>query len=287
VPVLVPLPDLLSQNPPMTMSMSRDRLDRLSATARRSETPNGAGQLVWHEWGTGKPLVLLHGGAGSWRHWTRNIEPLARNRRVLVPDLPGLGESDLPPPGTDLPGIAATVAAGIATQLGGARYDLIGFSFGSVIAGHIAARHAAGLDSLTLLGAGALGLARRPVPLVSVRDRQGAERIDAHRENLARLMIADPARIDDEALAIQAWNSDHARYRSRNVVNPHSLRDALGAVHLPLTVIYGEHDAIVIPHMADRIAFFRARGTEPLVIPGAGHWVAFEAADAVNAALIG
>jgi pimeloyl-ACP methyl ester carboxylesterase len=120
-----------------------------------------------------------------------------------------------------------------------------------------------------------------------VRDRQGEDRIAAHRENLARLMIADPARIDDEALAIQAWNSDHARYRSRNVVNPHSLRDALEAVHLPLTVIYGEHDAIVIPHMADRIAFFRARGTEPLVIPGAGHWVAFEAADAVNAALIG
>jgi pimeloyl-ACP methyl ester carboxylesterase len=287
MPAPVPLPGVLSQNPPMTMSMSLDRLDRLSATARRSETPNGAGQLVWHEWGAGKPLVLLHGGAGSWRHWTRNIEPLSRNRRVLVPDLPGLGESDLPPPGTDLPDIAATVAAGIATRLGGARYDLIGFSFGSVIAGHIAARHAAGLDSLTLLGAGALGLARRPVPLVSVRDRQGEDRIAAHRENLARLMIADPARIDDEALAIQAWNSDHARYRSRNVVNPHSLRDALEAVHLPLTVIYGEHDAIVIPHMADRIAFFRARGTEPLVIPGAGHWVAFEAADAVNAALIG
>ncbi|MFH5923203.1 alpha/beta fold hydrolase [Roseomonas xinghualingensis] len=266
--------------------MSQDRLERLSTTATRAETPNGAGRLVWHEWGSGKPLLLLHGGAGSWRHWARNIEHLARHRHILVPDLPGLGESDLPTPGTDLWGLAAIIAAGIQARLGaGARYDLIGFSFGSIIAGHIAACFGAGLDTLTILGAGALGLPRNPVPLVPVRDRQGEARIAAHRDNLARLMIADPARIDAEALAIQAWNSDHARYRSRNVVAPDSLREALQAVHVPLSVIYGEHDAIVVPYMADRIDFFRARGTEPLIIPGAGHWVAFEAAEAVNNAL--
>ena len=270
----------------MQTQATEDRLARLELTATRAETPSGAGRLVWHEWGEGKPLVLLHGGAGSWRHWTRNIEPLARTRRVIAPDLPGLGESDLPTAGTDLPGIAALLAAGIAARIGeGTPHDLIGFSFGAILAGHLAARHPAGLDSLTLLGAGALGLPREPVPLVSVRDRQGEDRVAAHRENLARLMIADPARIDAGALAIQAWNSDHARFRSRNVTGPASLRDALEGVHTPLRVIYGERDAILVPHLASRIAFFRARGTEPLVIPGAGHWVAFEAADRVNEAL--
>ncbi|HEY8611516.1 MAG TPA: alpha/beta hydrolase [Roseomonas sp.] len=263
------------------------RLGHLAATATTAETPNGPGRLVWHEWGAGRPLVLLHGGAGSWRHWARNIEPLAHHRRVLAPDLPGLGESDLPPPGTDLWGLAAIVAAGIAGRLGaGATYDLVGFSFGATIAGHVAARHGAGVESLTLLGASSLGLPREPVPLVSVRDRQGEERTAAHRENLARLMIFDRARIDAEALAIQAWNSDHARYRSRNVTSPTALRDALDSVRVPLSVIYGEHDAVVVPHMAGRVAFFRARGTDPLIIRGAGHWVAFEAAEAVNAALI-
>jgi pimeloyl-ACP methyl ester carboxylesterase len=264
------------------------RLDRLEAHATRAETPNGAGRLVWHEWGTGKPLVLLHGGAGSWRHWTRNIEALAGRRRVLAPDLPGLGESDLPPLGTDLRGLAAIIAAGIEARLGaGMRYDLIGFSFGATIASYVAMRFGATIDSLTLLGASSLGLPREPVPLVSVRDRQGEDRMAAHRENLARLMIADPARIDAEALAIQAWNSDHARYRSRNVIAPSSLREALDQLQLSPSVIYGERDAVVVPYMADRIAFFRARGIEPLVIPGAGHWVMFEAADAVNAALTG
>lgn len=264
-----------------------DRLARLTLAATRAETPNGAGRLVWHEWGVGKPLILLHGGAGSWRHWARNIEPLARSRRVLAPDLPGLGESDLPPEGAELPGIAALLAAGIAARIGeGTPHDLIGFSFGAILAGHLAARRPAGLDSLTLLGAGALGLPREPVPLVPVRDRKGEERSAAHRENLARLMIADPARIDAEALAIQAWNSDHARYRSRNLTHPAALRTALETVRTPLRVIYGERDAIVVPHMAARIDFFRARGTEPLIIPGAGHWVAFEAAEQVNDALL-
>ncbi|MBP0496215.1 alpha/beta fold hydrolase [Pararoseomonas indoligenes] len=262
------------------------RLNRLIQAATPAETTHGGGRMIWHEWGSGRPAVLLHGGAGSWRHWARNIEALSARRRLLVPDLPGLGESDLPPPGTDLPGLAALVAAGIAARVGDAPYDLVGFSFGSIIAGHVAARPGARVLSLALLGAGSLGLTREPVPLLSIRDRRGEDRVAAHRENLARLMIHDPARIDAEALAIQAWNSDHARYRSRNVVHPTALREALERVRAPLSVIYGEHDAIVVPHMAERIAFFRERGTEPLVIPGAGHWVAFEAPGPVNAALL-
>jgi copper chaperone CopZ len=53
-------------------------LDGLEARARRQETPCGDGALVWREWGppgggTERPLVLFHGGSGSWRHWVRNI----------------------------------------------------------------------------------------------------------------------------------------------------------------------------------------------------------------------
>ncbi|HMA07763.1 MAG TPA: alpha/beta fold hydrolase, partial [Ramlibacter sp.] len=56
-------------------------------------------KIRWHRIGAGSPLVLLHGGNGSWLHWVRNIEALAEQHELWLPDLPGCGDShELPPP---------------------------------------------------------------------------------------------------------------------------------------------------------------------------------------------
>ena len=72
-------------------------LDRLEQQSVRYETPCGDGSMVWHIWdtsgGIAPVLALFHGGAGSWRHWAHNIPELSQHYRLLVPDLPGLGES--------------------------------------------------------------------------------------------------------------------------------------------------------------------------------------------------
>ena len=47
--------------------------------------------MVWRVWGAGEPLVLFHGGSGSWTHWIRNIPELSRHYELWVPDIPGLG----------------------------------------------------------------------------------------------------------------------------------------------------------------------------------------------------
>ncbi|MCZ8108255.1 MAG: alpha/beta fold hydrolase, partial [Burkholderiales bacterium] len=76
----------------------------LEASARRVETPCGEGRMVWRIWGEGPPLVLLHGGYGSWLHWIRTIPAFADRRTLHVPDLPGLGDSDeAPAPGAPPP----------------------------------------------------------------------------------------------------------------------------------------------------------------------------------------
>ena len=93
-------------------------LDRLERTAWRTETPCGDGTMVWRSWGDGPVLVLFHGGAGSWRHWAHNIDVLSREYRLLVPDLPGLGESAFPPVGDDAMQVAQIVARGIGIVLG-------------------------------------------------------------------------------------------------------------------------------------------------------------------------
>lgn len=263
-------------------------LDRLLGQAERFETSLGTGRMVWHAWGAGPPLVLFHGGAGSWRHWVRNIGFFAaRGRRVVCADLPGLGESDMPPEPDSPPAMAALIADGLRAVIGEARYDLAGFSFGGSMAGVVAAREGARLRSLTIVGSRGLGLPRGRTPLVKVRKLEGAARMEGHRTNLGRLMIADPAKIDALALAIQDWNSDRSRMNSPAISGGTWLRDSLRDVRGPVFGIWGTLDA---PSMPDIWASERAmRSLRPdlrfVAIEGAGHWVAYEAADAFNAAL--
>lgn len=262
--------------------------EALEARSLCVETPCGDGAMVWHVWGDGRPLVLLHGGAGSWRHWVRNIPEFARTRRVLAPDLPGLGRSALPPHTTPQ-SVACVLARGIAQVLGEAEIDLVGFSFGANVAGHVAARDDACVRSLTLVGAAALGTpGGGHIVLEKVRDRSGADRAAAHRTNLHRLMIADPARIDALALDIQEWNSNHTRLNSRPFADTSTLRDALArGTARRVNAIWGEHDAVAEGDLANRLAAVRALrpGADVRVIPKAGHWVSFEAASAFNAML--
>src|SRR5215469_9263598 len=95
-------------------------LDRLERAAVRQQTPCGDGNMAWHLWGDANApvLVLFHGGAGSWRHWAHNIDVLSQRYRLLLPDLPGLGESAFPPDGDDAMAVATIVARGIGIILG-------------------------------------------------------------------------------------------------------------------------------------------------------------------------
>lgn len=268
-------------------------LDRLEQQSVRRETPCGDGSMVWHVWDTSGDdapvLVLFHGGAGSWRHWAHNIPALSRHYRLLVPDLPGLGESALPPNPNTAEAIAEVVAAGIDAVLGHeTTYDLAGFSFGGTMASCVAAIHGARVRSLTIIGSGRVGPPSSGIELLKVRHLTGRERMEAHRTNLNRLMIADPAKIDALALTIQDWNTMRSRMKTPILSSSGALWRALDKVHVPVNGIWGELDAPANPRAHERVAAMHDRRPDADVrlIPGAGHWVAYEAPEQVNAMLL-
>jgi 2-hydroxy-6-oxonona-2,4-dienedioate hydrolase len=264
-------------------------VDGVAAEAERVETLCGDGALVWHCWGQGSPLVLLHGGYGSWTHWIRNVLPLSRHYRVIAPDLPGLGESATPPEPHTAEGLAAIIVAGLDEIVPpSAELRLAGFSFGGVIGGSVAAQLGDRLRHFVVVGSNGLGLERSPTPLKRVpHDADEIEEFATHRYNLNQLMIADPDKIDELALYLQKTNHARARMRSRRFSRSDALVQALPRVRARLDGIWGERDATAYPHVEERARILR--GVQPAarfaVVPGAGHWVQFEAADRFNALL--
>ena len=245
--------------------------------------------MVLRSWGEGVPLVLLHGGSGTWRHWARNIPVLSQRWRVIVPDLPGLGDSASPPDPYTPESVGRIVADGIASVLGpDERYELAGFSFGAMIASQVSVLHPTRVRSLTIIGAGAMGLPRAGMVLEKVRKLSGNTRVEGHRTNLGRLMIADPARIDALALAIQEVNTRHSRMKSPQFASTTSLKDAVAIFPGRLNGIWGDKDAAASPSVETRRQVLLAvrPDIDFRLIPGAGHWVSYEAADEFNAMLM-
>ncbi|MDO5624012.1 MAG: alpha/beta fold hydrolase [Pseudomonadota bacterium] len=253
------------------------------------------GHIVWHAWGTPRvgepPLVLFHGGSGSWTHWVKNIVPLLdAGRAVWAVDLPGFGDSDAPAGGGDADAMVAPLAESMAQLFGGVPVDLVGFSFGGMTAGLLLAAHPLRARQLVLVGAPAMGVVPgRQFELKGWRHlKTPQERAAVHRHNLAALMLHDARAIDALALEVHIANVQRDRLPRRRLAHTDVLARTLPAVPCPVHAIYGAHDAIYRAWIHQLEPVFAAAAPDfrgMRLIDGAGHWVPFEAPEAFHAAL--
>ena len=273
---------------------------RLAAQASLRTTPCGAGEMVWRCWGTAarpdqRPLVLLHGGSGSWTHWVRNIDVLvAAGHELWVPDLPGFGDSALPPHGSDADAVIAPLQAGLQQLLVAQAceaVDLVGFSFGGMAAGMWAAAHPELIARLVLVGAPAMGVTpERQFELKAWRHLPSTDEQNAiHRYNLATLMLHDAAKIDGLALDIHLANMVNDRMPRRRLSHTNILARSLATVACPVHAIYGRYDAVYqswIAQLASAYGLASPSFKGLALVENAGHWVQFEQPEAFHAALL-
>ncbi len=262
------------------------------AISRRFETPCGDGVMVWRCWGESRPgtlpLVLLHGGSGSWTHWIKVIQGLAARTQVWTPDLPGLGDSAMPHAPHTPETASMAVADGIQRLIPPPqRLHLLGFSFGAHVGTFTAAKLGTQLATFTLCGCAALGLPHNRLDFDRERSTMTeAESNAVRRINLERLMFTDPARIDALAIHTHAANIRRARFKSRAFASTNEIPENLPRVKAQLRAIWGAQDVIATPSVEARYAILRRDHPEleTRTIPGAGHWVAYEQPEAfVNA----
>jgi 2-hydroxy-6-oxonona-2,4-dienedioate hydrolase len=252
--------------------------------------PQMFGALAGRRFGAGEPLVLIHGGVGSWTHWTANVESLAQHFALTVIDLPGYGDAadpiDQEPEGY-LKGVARDLARAMRNR---ESFGLVGFSFGAVVCTAIALQLGAHVKATSLLGPGGFGNpVRRNIDLLPVpslaEDPTGHRAAVAH--NLGAFMLSRTPAQDHPVVDLHSANLARVRFDSRRISFQDRLVGDLEKLSCPLQVIWGGEDRLPVPSMqarAERIKKPRP-DAEIHFVQGAGHWVQYDAPRAVDVLL--
>ena len=152
--------------------------------------------------------------------------------------------------------MAQAFVAGIDAILGPQRpLSLVGFSMGGTVAGHAARLLGARVETMVLVGSAGFGLKRGPMPPLRSWRRlpSAAEQRDAHRANVAILMLHAEDKIDDLAVYIQTYGASIAKLKGRNVSASAPLSQCLPDLKGRLASIWGECDATAVPYLNERI----------------------------------
>jgi len=102
------------------------------------------------EAGAGVPVVLLHGWPQTSHEWRKLVPLLSGRFRLVMPDLPGLGDSSIPADGYDKKTIAADLVE-VCAQLGLGRFHLVGHDWGGPTAFALACALPERVRTLTIL----------------------------------------------------------------------------------------------------------------------------------------
>lgn len=278
-----------------TASAELDRLDRLCAHF----DGNAAGiRVAWRSLGAGPNLLLIHGGQGDWTHWIANLEFLAQHYRIWLPDLPGFGDSDeigeqrlAQPTPTQahqaIDRIASAVQTSFEQQLGSdGPLFIASFSFGALIA----ARPAKTLDraqALALMGPAGHGKLRGgAINFIDWRRaRTDQERVEALRSNLQLLMFSSTAALDPLALEAYVRAGARTRFQSKPYSRGDLLITLLAELRLPVLALWGEDDVTAVAAVAGPAVTADRPERQWRAIAGAGHWLQYEQAAAVQTLL--
>ena len=232
--------------------------------------------------------MLFHGGMGSWKHWIRNVEPLAQRFTVYALDHPSYGDSAPVARETTGPAYLDLVHELILEMLpGDAPLRFAGFSFGGAIAANLARRLGPRVTHLCLVSPGGFPMRRfGERPIRSYREAGSDERLfrEICRHNLLVNMLSDEASVSEETVDIQVECVRRTRFDSRKVSGGGTLLGDLASLGCRIRLLWGERDASAFRPADLLIGEIReAVGALDLHrIPKAGHWSAYENAPEVN-----
>ena len=268
-------------------------IEGLPMTERRLDVA-GVSTIVL-EGGEGPPMILLHGQGGFGAFMGGMAARLVDRYRVIVPDLPGLGRSELRGGMLDAQGVADWLRELIAKTCDQPPI-LFGASLGGSIAARFARDHPNEVNRIILMDSGSLG-AFRPAPavlLAMIRFMKNPSVAAA--ERMQNVIFRDGAQVraqmGERLTALRDYQIERAKQPSVQRANRVLLRtlgtkripdEELQEISVPVDLIWGRQDRVMKFKIAERAS--KKFGWPLYPIEDAGHIPVVEQPAAFGAAL--
>lgn len=217
--------------------------------------------------GQGPAVVLLHGWGCDWQIWSPIITKLSTHYRLLIPDLPAFGKSDIPQTPWSSQEYVEWLHGFLAAILPRQPVILVGHSFGGKIAALYTSTHPQLVTHLVLTAASGI-----PDPLTL---RQTVQ------QNIARLIPAPikhalPSTFKYRLLSkIQAatdhFHSSPAQQAIMKKIVRENIQSSLTNIHCPTLLIWGDIDADTPLHQG-KVFEKSIAGSELIILEKTGHF---------------
>ncbi|WP_210409909.1 alpha/beta fold hydrolase [Leptospira wolffii] len=261
--------------------------------------PVGERKIQFYEIGSGEPVLMLHGGgpgASGVSNYSKNMESLAKNFRVIVPDMPGYGGSTKGINRKDPFGDLANSMLQFLQVLGVSKAHIIGNSLGGACALRMGLEKPNAVSSLILMGPGGVDTTRSlPTPglnrLFNYYSGKGPT-LDKITEFIREYLVYEGFRVPASLIEERYKSSiDPEVVKAPPLRRPKGIpnfknfdftRDPrLSDCEIPTLVLWGTEDKVNRPSGGPSLQR-RMRNCDLYLFSRTGHWVQWERAEEFN-----
>ncbi|WP_028067774.1 alpha/beta fold hydrolase [Solirubrobacter soli] len=204
------------------------------------------------------PLLFIHGLGGLWQNWLLNIPAFMGTHRVIAPDLPGFGGSEMPSGRISIQGFARVIDA-LCERLEIESPVVVGNSMGGFIGAELALAFPTRVTKLVLISAAGISaenMWREPVMAVGRLMAVGAARGGVkqlpvvNRPRLRRaalqLVVRYPERLSVPlATELVVGAGSKGFVGGLDAVLGYSFRDRLPEIDVPTLIVWGRNDILI------------------------------------------
>jgi 2-hydroxymuconate-semialdehyde hydrolase len=245
----------------------------------------GGLNINYHDYGSGFPVLMIHGsgpGVSAWVNWRLVIPELAKDRRVLAPDMAGFGFTERVPGMTYSMENWVEQAISFIDALELPVVDLVGNSFGGALSLALAIKYPERVRRLVLMGAAGVSF-----PITPALDAVwGYEPSFENMRSIMDVFAYDRGLVNDDLARLryeasirpgfhESYSSMFPAPRQRWVDALASDEQAIAAIEKETLIVHGREDKVIPLENSLRLSQLISR-SQLHVFGRCGHWTQIE-----------